>query len=653
MVRISGSHVGGCGFDAARIVVETLVAETLVDAARLTDAALAGLDLVQEVTRAELALQDRGDRRVQQPLRLARDARRHTETQHVDERRALQMAQDLQCVAADRSRPERGVSTVRAEDAARHRRVGIAIGFDQRAAFQAADQLRPKSHGVEKMELEPAGHDLVRHTLRRGVERVQRLREQHERGMRIAALLAESVRELNDVPGRGRGVQVVAQAKVRLLERRLGHDVPGPADRQDEMDVAEGLEPAADARPRATNALRHDPQLAEARGEHGEHPIRLAEVHRAQDDRLGLVETGARAHRSGYPSRVDIRSEFNDLLADIEAEMQSVLDERRGSHTEPLYAQLAYHLGIDRTGGSRGKRLRPLLGLLAYASLTGDYHGALPGAAAVELGHNFSLVHDDIEDADRERHHRPTLWAIWGVPLAINAGDALFALSRLALYRLLGDFSERKVLALMRVYDETCLALCEGQFLDISFERQPDVTVPQYLEMIGKKTAALIGASVQAGAILATDDQATVEAYRRFGWNLGLAFQMADDVKGAFWSSAESGKPEAGDVRKRKKTLPVVWAMEHADRTDAARLRALYGPSMVATDGMRPPDDAPLDDAGVREVLEILDRCGARDHVLGEAHRHRDAALGDIETLPLDEQRRAQLRALVAAVIAP
>ncbi len=354
----------------------------------------------------------------------------------------------------------------------------------------------------------------------------------------------------------------------------------------------------------------------------------------------------------GYPSRVDIRTEFSDLLADIEAEMQSVLDDRRGSHAEPLYAQLAYHLGIDTTQGSRGKRMRPLLGLLAYASLTGEYRAALPGAAAVELGHNFSLVHDDIEDADRERHHRPTLWAIWGVPLAINAGDALFALSRLALYRLLDTFGERKVLALMRVYDETCLALCEGQFLDITFERQPHVTVPQYLEMIGKKTAALIGASVQAGAILATDDAAVVEAYRRFGWNLGLAFQMADDVTGAFWSSAESGKPEAGDVRKRKKTMPVVWAMEHASAADAARLRATYGPAMIATDGTRRVAEDALGDDAVEEVLGILDRSGARDFALGEARRHRDAALADIDELPLTEERRRQLRTLVEAVIA-
>ena len=191
-----------------------------------------------------------------------------------------------------------------------------------------------------------------------------------------------------------------------------------------------------------------------------------------------------------YPSTVDIRTEFSEILADIEAEMSSVLAERDG-HARPLYEMLAYHLGVDGSGAPRGKRIRPLLGVLAYQSLTGDYRKALPGAAALELGHNFSLVHDDIEDADTERHHRPTLWAIWGIPLAINAGDALFALSRLAIYRLMDGFSDHRVLELMKVYDETCLALCEGQYLDITFERRADVTVDAYLEMIGKKTAAL------------------------------------------------------------------------------------------------------------------------------------------------------------------
>jgi geranylgeranyl diphosphate synthase type I len=349
-----------------------------------------------------------------------------------------------------------------------------------------------------------------------------------------------------------------------------------------------------------------------------------------------------------YPAEVDTRAEFGSLLADIEAEMAAVIDER-GGHARPLYEMLTYHLGIDGTSGPRGKRMRPLLGLLAYESLTGDYRPALPGAAAVELGHNFSLVHDDIEDADRERRHRPTLWAIWGVPLAINAGDALFALSRLALYRLLEDgFSERRVLALMRVYDETCLALCEGQYLDISFEHQDDVSIDAYLEMIGKKTAALVGASVQAGAILATDDANVIEAYRRFGYDLGMAFQMADDVKGSFWPTTDSGKPEAGDVRRRKKTLPLVWALSHAADDDRARLRDLYARDEAGASGA----EEPLGDQAVAEVLAILERSGAREHALTEARRYRDLALGHVERLPCPTERREELRSLVASVIA-
>lgn len=352
--------------------------------------------------------------------------------------------------------------------------------------------------------------------------------------------------------------------------------------------------------------------------------------------------------------RVDIRSEFTRLLDDIETEMSKVVLEQRDGHARPLYEMLAYHLGIDAPDSGSAKRMRPLIGLLAYESLGGDYRTVLPGAAAVELGHNFSLVHDDIEDADLERRHRPTLWALWGVPLAINAGDALFALSRLALYPLLDTFSESQVLRLMRAYDQTCLELCEGQYLDISFERRQDVTVDEYLEMITKKTASLISAAVQAAAILATDDEGVGDAYRLFGYQLGMAFQIADDVKGTFWGSAESGKSEAGDVRKRKKTYPIVWALQHARGGDRDRLRAIYGNVIRATDGRGPAgtSDEPMSEAEIAEVLEILERCGARRHAEEEARRYRDIALDHLARLPCAPEGRRGLEIMVRSVIA-
>ncbi len=348
---------------------------------------------------------------------------------------------------------------------------------------------------------------------------------------------------------------------------------------------------------------------------------------------------------------MDISAEFSRLIEEIEEEMAAVLAERSAS-VAPLYEMLTYHLGLDEEAAG-GKRIRPLLGLLVYQALGGDPRRALPGAAAVELGHNFSLVHDDIEDGDRERRHRPTVWAVWGIPMAINAGDALFALSRLAFYRLRTAENEteedaRRILELMQMYDETCLALCEGQYLDMSFESRLDVSVEEYLDMIGKKTASLMSAGVQAAAMLASRDETVVEAMRRFGFDLGLAFQMADDVKGSFWESTDSGKTEAGDIRRRKKTLPVIWALSNAASADADRLKQLFLPVPRAADGSA----ASMTDEETAEALAILERSGAREYTLGEARRFRDRAIAELDQLAIPGDSGAELAELVHRMVA-
>ncbi len=170
-----------------------------------------------------------------------------------------------------------------------------------------------------------------------------------------------------------------------------------------------------------------------------------------------------------------------ELIAATEGEILALVRDRDPS-THGVYEMVRYHLGLDGSGAPAGKRMRPLLGLLAYASITGEYAPALPGAAAVELGHNFSLVHDDIEDGDVERRHRATLWAKHGIPQAINTGDMLFSLSRVALHRLTDlGFSDAKVLRLMRLYDTTCVALCEGQYIDIWTSEHDDHDVGRAL----------------------------------------------------------------------------------------------------------------------------------------------------------------------------
>jgi len=333
------------------------------------------------------------------------------------------------------------------------------------------------------------------------------------------------------------------------------------------------------------------------------------------------------------------RLDLPTLIAETEAEILRLVVDRDPT-THGLYEMVRYHLGLDGTGAPAGKRMRPLLGLLAYASITGEYRAALPGAAAVELGHNFSLVHDDIEDRDRERRHRPTLWTLHGIPQAINAGDTLFSLSRIALHRLTDlGFSDARVLRLMRLYDETCLALCEGQYIDIyTSEHDLTMSVELYFDMIGRKTAALIAASIEAGAILATEDNEVIRRYRAFGWALGLAFQLNDDLLGIWGQEQATGK-EPTDLAKHKKTLPVIYAFEHAGAVDRSRLESLYRAA-----------DPTVDE--VSEVVSILERVGARDYTRDEARRYRDEALGELDAAGVVEPAaRERLEQIIVAVI--
>jgi geranylgeranyl diphosphate synthase type I len=327
------------------------------------------------------------------------------------------------------------------------------------------------------------------------------------------------------------------------------------------------------------------------------------------------------------------------LIADTEAEILRLVGDRDAS-TRGVYEMIRYHLGLDGSGAATGKRIRPLLGLLAYASIAGDHRAALPGAAAVELGHNFSLVHDDIEDGDTERRHRPALWTIEGIPQAINTGDMLFSLSRVALHRLTDlGFSDTRVLRLMRLYDETCVALCEGQYIDIwTSEHDDAMSVELYFDMIGRKTAALIAAAIEAGALLATDDDEIVRRYRAFGWALGIAFQLNDDLLGIWGDEGATGK-EPSDVARKKKTLPVIYAFQHAGADDRARLAALYG-----------REDPTADD--VAEIVEVLERSGAREYTRHQAASHRDEALAELAAAGVvDGPARERLEGIVRSVI--
>jgi geranylgeranyl diphosphate synthase type I len=232
---------------------------------------------------------------------------------------------------------------------------------------------------------------------------------------------------------------------------------------------------------------------------------------------------------------------------------------------EGLHTMLAYHMGWEGEGAgpdAQGKRIRPLLVLLCAESCgTGMWQRALPAAAAVELVHNFSLIHDDIEDNSPLRRGRPTLWTKWGIAQAINTGDSLFTIAHLTTLRLAETSSPAVALEATRIVQQTCLHLTQGQFLDIGYADRADLTPADYWPMVAGKTAALLACCTELGALVA--GSAEREHYREFGRLLGLAFQAQDDLLGIWGNVALTGKSAESDLVEGKKSLPVLYGLSY------------------------------------------------------------------------------------------
>ena len=292
---------------------------------------------------------------------------------------------------------------------------------------------------------------------------------------------------------------------------------------------------------------------------------------------------------------------FHKYQDEIITEMKSVLVD----YQSPLFEMMRYHLGwIDESGnpqtGENGKLLRPTLCLLACEAIGGVYRQALPAAAAVELVHNFSLIHDDIQDHDRERHHRPTVWAIWGMPQAINAGTGMRILANQALFRLSHQgINAEKLLKAGRLLDLCTLQLLEGQYLDISFEHRLDVSVDDYLEMVRSKTAVLIATSLELGAMVGCEQDKNRRALYSFGIEMGLAFQIMDDLLGIWGEPQVTGKSNGNDILRKKKSFPVVYALENSEDKAKKELGQIYQQDLIT-------------DNQFSAVLDILESSGAQ-----------------------------------------
>lgn len=299
----------------------------------------------------------------------------------------------------------------------------------------------------------------------------------------------------------------------------------------------------------------------------------------------------------------------------LENELRQQLEPFANAPYELYHEMLAYHMGwIGEGAGPKatGKRIRPMILLLCTAASGGDWRKALPAAAAVEFVHNFSLIHDDIEDNSHYRRGRLTVWAKWGLAQGVNAGDALFTLSHLALHRLSESLPTEIVLKANSVLLETCLHLTQGQFLDISFENRAEISLDEYQTMIEGKTAALFAACTHLGALVANCDSRRQSHFRQFGKSLGLAFQIVDDLLGIWGDEEQIGKSTTSDLVSGKKTYPVILGLQ-SNGAFAQRWRQ----------GNIQPNE-------VMELAKQLDKEGIRAATQSEARRLTQQALTEL-----------------------
>ncbi len=301
---------------------------------------------------------------------------------------------------------------------------------------------------------------------------------------------------------------------------------------------------------------------------------------------------------------------------------------------ENLY-QASTHL--IRAGG---KRLRPTLLILSSRLVGGNEETAIPAAAAVEILHNFTLVHDDVMDMDEFRRGVPTVHKIWGIPVAIIAGDLLFSKAFEAILKLSSrNVSYERIVESASILAQTASTIAEGQAMDMSFEERIDVTEEEYFKMIYKKTAALFEASTKIGAIVANAPKNIVNALAEYGRKIGLAFQIQDDILGIIGEEKKVGKPVGSDIREGKKTLIIIHALKKASQNERERLLEALGNRNISKED-------------ISEIIELLKKLGAIDYAREYAIKFSNEALNILDNISTrDYEAKEMLKELAEYVI--
>ncbi len=288
-----------------------------------------------------------------------------------------------------------------------------------------------------------------------------------------------------------------------------------------------------------------------------------------------------------------------------------------------LYQPIIYSM----SGG--GKRIRPILLLLACDAFGGNVQEALSAAAAVEMFHNFTLLHDDIMDNAAVRRGKPSVYARWGSNVAILSGDAMMIYA----YQLLHNVPEDKLARIMDIFTSMALQVCEGQQYDMDFEERQKVSVVEYMRMIELKTSVLLAGSAMIGAVLGDASEEDCRKIYRYALELGLAFQLQDDLLDSYGTEEELGKKIGGDILEGKKTCLMLHAMSRADEHDREVLRYTYC------------DDSLSDEAKIARVKEVYDRYDIPHTINQQISLRFERALSILDTLDIDIERTDHLRA--------
>ncbi|MDP9868002.1 MULTISPECIES: polyprenyl synthetase family protein [Streptosporangium] len=314
---------------------------------------------------------------------------------------------------------------------------------------------------------------------------------------------------------------------------------------------------------------------------------------------------------------------------DVDELVRPALRQAVATLPEPVRQVADYHLGLS--GGSAvaaGKALRSALVLAGCRAVGGDVRRAVPGAVAVELVHEFSLLHDDVIDEDRVRRHRPAAWVRFGTGQAVLAGDAMWALA-------LRTLSQTHDAAALEVLIRTLTDLMRGQSQDVAFANRGDITVEEYRSMAEGKTGALLGGACAIGALLGGSSADRAEELGRFGRHLGIAFQCADDVLGIWGRAERTGKPVGSDIAARKKTFPVLAALAHPGEAGRSLAEMYHRPQPPS------PQECVL-------MTDLVERAGGRIEAEAEAETQIGAALACLDRAEPGPAARAEL-AMIAS----